>query len=81
MRYMLLLLLLLNACSSILYKFGPSLVEIPLVEQQEVYLSKSKPAQHFGFQVFPPRGEVGLHGSARLHQTSAQWLCPQQIHS
>jgi hypothetical protein len=70
MQYMLLFLLLLTACSSMPFtnKNSP-LVEIPLsTEQQEIYLSKSKPAQHFGFQVYPlPRGEVGLRGSARLH--------------
>lgn len=82
MRYMLLFLLLLNGCSSMPFISSDlSLVEIPLSEeQQEIYLSKSKPAQHFGFQVFPlPRGEVGLRGSARLHPNQRAQLAMSPI--
>ena len=36
--------------------------------QQEAYLSRSKPAKHFGFSIFgQPNGAVGLKGEARLH--------------
>ena len=83
MRYMLLLLLLLNACSSIPFISSnlPSLDSLS-VEQQEVY--HLNPNRHSTLAlVFPlPRGEVGLRGSDDYTQTSARrWLCPQQIHS
>ena len=82
MPCMLLFLLLLNACSSIPFTSTDlPLVDIPLsAEQQEVYLSKSKSAQHFGFQVFP-RGEVGLREAHATPNQRAQVAMSQQIHS
>jgi len=60
------LTLLLAACSTPSLK--PSQESILPEVQQQAYLSHAKPAQHFGFKVFPiENGEVGMRGSARLH--------------
>ncbi|HBO87997.1 MAG: hypothetical protein ACJZ85_00335 [Pontiellaceae bacterium] len=67
MRYLIFCLsvLLLAGCKT---PVGPA-KETKLTEkQQKAFLSKSKPARHFGYQVFPiARNEVGMRGSARLH--------------
>ncbi len=58
--------LLLAACSTppLLTNQEQLLPEI----QQQAYLSHAKPAQHFGFKVYPiENGEVGMRGAARLH--------------
>ena len=67
MRYFIFLssILILVGCKT---PVGPANETILTEKQQKAFLSKSKPARHFGYQVFPiARNEIGMRGSARLH--------------